>query len=147
MRLDVSQAFKKPGERIAFRHEEAIPPQQIFSETVTFDDPAVFEGTYLLEGRSLYLSGSFHAVAHGHCAYCLQPVEFTVDQPFDEIFLQVDRFTELNVDEEDERWTFEGKEIDLAQLALTLAVLELPIRFECAECENDDPDDDPDPET
>ena len=36
--------------------------------------------------------------------------------------------------DDDEQMTFEGKEIDLAQLALTLTVLELPMRFECESC-------------
>ena len=74
MVLDVSQAFLRPGERIAFRHEEPIPPQLIFGETVTFPKPAVMEGDFLLEGSTLYLTGRLDVTARGRCAFCLSEV-------------------------------------------------------------------------
>ena len=136
MKLDVSRAFLQPGERIPFRHEEPIPSQLIFGETVTFEKPAVLTGTYLLEGSTLYLTGTLEVTAHGRCAFCLSEVDFPVRKDFDEVFLQLDRMTRQMKPEteDDEQMTFEGKEIDLSQLALTLAVLELPMRFECADC-------------
>ena len=136
MLLDVSRAFLQPGERIPFRHEEPIPPQVIFGETVTFPCPAVMTGTYLLEGSTLYLSGQLKVTARGACAFCLKPVDYPVTQDFDEVFLHLDRMTRQTqaAADDEEQMTFEGKVIDLAQLALTLTVLELPMRFECTDC-------------
>ncbi|MBQ6233491.1 MAG: DUF177 domain-containing protein [Clostridia bacterium] len=136
MVLDVSQAFLRPGERIAFRHEEPIPPQLIFGETVTFPAPAVMTGDFLLEGSTLYLTGTLEVTAQGRCAYCLSDVSYPVSKDFAEVFLHLDRMTRQTqrVADDDEQMTFEGKEIDLAQLALTLTVLELPMRFECENC-------------
>ena len=136
MVLDVSQAFLRPGERIAFRHEEPIPPQLIFGETVTFPQPAVMTGDYLLEGSTLYLTGTLDVTAQGRCAFCLDEVRYPVRKDFAEVFLHLDRMTRQSKPQtdDDEQMTFEGKEIELSQLALTLTVLELPIRFECACC-------------
>ena len=136
MVLDVSQAFLQPGERIAFRHEEPIPPQLIFGETVTFPEPAVMEGDFLLEGSTLYLTGRLDVTARGRCAFCLSEVSYPVSKDFSEVFLHLDRMTRQTQQaaDDDEQMTFEGKEIDLAQLALTLTVLELPMRFECESC-------------
>ena len=149
MVLDVSQAFLRPGERIAFRHEEPIPPQLIFGETVTFPAPAVMTGDFLLEGSTLYLTGTLEVTAQGRCAYCLSDVSYPVSKDFAEVFLHLDRMTRQTqrVADDDEQMTFEGKEIDLAQLALTLAVLELPIRFECERCSNQSDEDDVGDET
>ena len=136
MVLDVSQAFLQPGERIAFRHEEPIPPQLIFGESITFPAPAVMEGDFLLEGSTLYLTGTLDVTAHGHCAFCLNEVRYPIRKDFSEVFLHLDRMTRQTQQgtDDDEQMTFEGKEIDLAQLALTLTVLELPMRFECDSC-------------
>ncbi len=144
MVLDVSQAFLRPGERIAFRHEEPIPPQLIFGETVTFPQPAVMTGDYLLEGSTLYLTGTLDVTARGSCAFCLSDVSYPVHQEFAEVFLHLDRMTRLTkrAADDDEQMTFEGKELDLAQLALTLTVLELPMRFVCEACSQQAGEDD-----
>ena len=144
MVLDVSQAFLQPGERIAFRHEEPIPPQLIFGETVTFPQPAVMTGDFLLEGSTLYLTGTLEVTAQGNCAFCLNEVRYPVTKEFSEVFLHLDRMTRQTQQavDDDERMTFEGKEIDLAQLALTLTVLELPMRFECESCSEGSDDED-----
>ena len=136
MLLDVSTAFTRPGERIPFRHEVTIPPQAIFGETIAFPEPAVFEGTLMLEDHSLLLEGRFQAEARGSCAYCLAPASYQVDVPFDEVFLHVDKLSQTVPDHtgEEEQMTFQGKEVDLSQLALTLAVLDLPMRLVCDAC-------------
>ena len=41
MLLDISRALRVPGEEIPFEHRDRIPPQEIFGETVTFDDPVL----------------------------------------------------------------------------------------------------------
>lgn len=136
MLLNVSLAFVKPGERLPFRHEVIIPPQKIFGETVRFPQPAVFEGTYMLEEDSLLLEGRFTAEAAGSCAYCLAPVTYQVDVPFDEVFLHLDKLSRIAPEQsgDDEQLTFQGKEVDLDQLALSLAVLDLPMRLVCRDC-------------
>lgn len=135
MLLNVSRALTAPGEEIPFLHRDEIPPQEIFGETVTFSD-VLLTGHYAMVGESLRLEGKLTAVAHGHCAGCLKPVDDPLEVPFDEIFTHVERYAhtpEKAPEDEDERLVFEGNSVELSHLALTLAVLELPMRFTCGE--------------
>lgn len=133
MLLDVSRALRAPGEEIPFAHNDCIPPQEIFGEEVTFTD-VLLEGHFSMLGENLHITGLLTAAAHGTCAGCLKPVLFPIEVEFDEIFTRIGRFPhqeEPSDDEDDERLEFEGSKVDLAHLALTLAVLELPMRFTC----------------
>ena len=134
MLLDISRALRTPGEEIPFQHCDAIPPQEIFGETVTFDD-VLLKGYLSAADDSLRIRGIMTAVAHGRCAMCLNPVDYQVEVPFDEVFTRQTRFTradEASPDEE-ERLTYEGSKVELSHLVMTMAVLDLPIRFECGE--------------
>ena len=132
MLLDMSRALRAPGEEIPFLHRDAIPPQEIFGETVTFDD-VLLTGHFAAADESLRIWGTLTCTAHGHCAGCLQPVDYPVEVPFDEIFTRQTRFTQAEeVPGEEERWMYEGSKVELSHLSMTLAVLELPIRFECS---------------
>lgn len=133
MLLDISRALRAPGEDFPFLHRDAIPPQEIFGETVTFDD-VLLSGHFSFAGESLQIRGVLQTVAHGMCAGCLQPVSFPVEVPFDEIFTRQTRYSQQEEDPgEEERLMFEGSQVELSHLAMTLAVLELPMRFECGE--------------
>ena len=135
MLLDVSRALSAPGEKIPFLHRDEIPPQEIFGETVTFSD-VLLAGHYAMMGDSLHLTGHLTATAHGQCAGCLKAVEYRMEVPFDEIFAHLERYPhprEETSEDEEERLVFEGHSVELSHLALTLAVLELPMRFTCGE--------------
>jgi len=135
--LDVSMAIKSQGEACPFLHHEEIPPQVIFGETVTFD-PVAMSGVCVMEGNTLTLEGRLETCAHGRCAACLKDVAYPISVPFYESFHQMDRREALAARQEkepgpldEERLAFEGYRVDLSQLALTLAVLDLPMRFLC----------------
>ena len=132
--LDISRALRAPGEEIPFSHRDAIPPQEVFGETVTFDD-VLLSGHFSFAGDSLYIRGVLTATANGCCAGCLQPVAYPIEVEFDEIFAQQSKYPQVeeNPEDEDERLMFEGSKVELSHLALTLAVLELPMRFMCGE--------------
>ena len=112
MFLDVSIALKHPGEPYAFRVEQEIAPQEIGGETITFD-PAVLEGTYSTEEEQVTVEGELRTVAHAMCANCLAPA-------------QADP-------EDDEQYAYSGSTIGFEKLAMSLAVLNLPMRFLCKE--------------
>lgn len=133
MLLDISCALRAPGEDYPFMHRDAIPPQEIFGETVTFDD-VLLSGHFSFAGDSLHIRGTLTAIANGSCAGCLKPVRLPMEVSFDEIFTRRTRFSPpREEDPEDERLMFEGSKVELSHLALTLAVLDLPMRFTCGE--------------
>ncbi len=130
--LDISRALRAPGEEIPFQHCDEIPPQEIFGETVTFTE-VTMAGFLSAADDRLRIRGTLTALAHGHCAMCLQPADYRVEVPFDEIFTRQTRYSraeEASPDEE-ERLMYEGSKVELSHLAMTLAVLDLPMRFEC----------------
>ena len=131
MLLDISRALRAPGEEIPFLHRDAVPPQEIFGETVEFSD-VLLSGHYSVMGDSLHIHGTLTAQAKGHCAGCLQPVTLALEIPVDEIFTRRPRYPQTEESPEDqEGWMFEGSKVELSHLVMTLAVLELPMRFEC----------------
>ena len=126
MFLDVSIALKNPGEQFPFRVEQEIAPQEIGGETVSFD-PAVLEGTFSAEEDQVTLEGTLKAVAHATCANCLAPAQAKVEAPFRETFVR-------NADpEDDETYGYTGNAVDFEKLAMSTAVLNLPMRFLCRE--------------
>lgn len=132
MLLDISSALRHPGEEFSFDHAENIPDQQIAAETVTFDAPARLTGTFVLSGGKLRLKGRLSATARAQCANCLEAAAYELDVPFDEIFLREQDLPPARDQlDEDDRLVFSGPQVDLAPLTLTLALLELPMRFLC----------------
>ena len=126
MLLDISRALRAPGEEIPFLHRDAIPPQVIFGETVAFSD-VTLSGFLTSVEDHLRIWGTLHAVAHGHCAGCLQPVDYPVEVPFDETFIRVTPRNPRPEEEnpEEEEWYFEGSKVELSHLAMTLTLLDL----------------------
>jgi len=133
--LDISRALRAPGEDFPFLHRDEIPPQDVFGETITFHD-VLLSGHYSFAGESLHLRGTLTAMADGVCGGCLQPVRYPIEVEFDEIFTRQSRYAQVeeeNFLDEEERLMFEGSKVELSHLALTLAVLELPMRFTCGD--------------
>ena len=96
MLLDVSRAMRQPGEAIPFEHHDEIPPQEIFGETVTFDD-VLLTGHFSGAEDNLRLWGTLTCTAHGHCAGCLKPVDYPVEVPFDENYVRLTRGRKMDV--------------------------------------------------
>ena len=132
MYLDITDALRAKGEEVPFRHRDVVPPQDILGETVSFDE-VILEGKISMAGDDLHIWGELTTVAHGQCAGCLRPVDYPIAVSFDEIFNRAPRFpaSEETDFEADECLVYEGSKVELSHLVLSLAVLELPMRFEC----------------
>jgi len=126
MELDVLKALLAPGTEFPFEAEVDVPPQDVIGETVTFD-PISLKGAYSAQDGMIRLQGRLTTTAHAVCAMCLTPVAVPLDFRFDETFRK-------DVNElEDEAFHYEGSKVTLDQLALTLVMLNLPMRFLCSE--------------
>ena len=124
MLLDISRALRSPGTEFPFELDGEIPTQDVLGETVSFDKAAL-SGTYSAAGKSVLIQGQLFAAAHSVCAKCLGPAQMELTIPFREIFVQ-------DGDPEDpDKFAFEGSLLDFGHLALSLAVLNLRIRFVC----------------
>jgi len=119
--LDISRALRAPGEEIPFLHRDAIPPQEIFGETVEFSD-VLLSGYFSSVDESLRIWGTLRAVAHGHCAGCLKPVDYQVEVPFDETFIRQSRYPQKEETLEETFYGddgFEADELDLEGFEIT----------------------------
>lgn len=137
VKLDITDALRRPGETFSFTHAECIEPQDIMGEIVTFD-PVRMEGSCTLNDGKLHLKGRLATIAHGTCAKCLDAAHYPVNLSFHEIFSRKGESDEEEADDLDQtdRLAYDGPQLAVDQLALTLVVLELPMRFLCKEeCE------------
>ena len=124
MELDVSQGFVHPATAFPFQAELTLEAQDVGGETVTFD-PVTLEGSYFVVDDTVRLEGRLTTMARAACAVCLAPAEKAVEIDFDETFRKDANETE------DECFRFEGNAVPLDHMALTLAMLNLPMRFVC----------------
>ena len=127
MTLNVSDALHHPGQDYAFQGEQTIAPVEIGGDIVSFDT-ALLKGTFFTaDDGSVTVDGRLTTVAHAHCANCLEPAMAEIDTPFHETF-------QRNGDpSDDEIFAYEGYRVEFDKLAMSYAVLALPIRLLCKE--------------
>ena len=130
MALDIKRALRSPGESIPFTHEVQLKPQEVLGDTVVFD-PVRFDGQMTFNEGSLRLAGRLTSTAHAHCANCLEPASHPISLRFDEMFKAARDLPEVDPLDGDERLVYEGNSLTLDHLALSLALLELPMRLLC----------------
>ena len=127
MKLNVSEALHNPGQEYAFHGEQAIAPVDIGGETVVFDT-AVLQGAFFTDDDGgVTVDGKLTTVAHAQCANCLEPASTDIEAPFHETFV---RGGDPN---DDEIFAYEGYQVEFDKLAMSYAVMALPIRFLCKE--------------
>ena len=131
MMLDISEALRAPGAAVPFRHLEPLEPMDVLGQTVTYPEPAVVEGFFTLQDETLVITAQLRVTALANCARCLDSVAYSVDVPVHESFLREDPRDQAEEDPWEERLVFSGHRVDLSHLVLSLAVLDLPIRFLC----------------
>lgn len=130
--LDITAALKAPGTSIPFEHMEELPPVQTLGEEVTFPKPARVKGEFTLMDDALVIDAALTATAVATCARCLETVEYPVKVKIYETFLRADPRDTAEEDPWEERLVFTGHRVDISHLVMSLAVLDLPIRFLCA---------------
>jgi uncharacterized protein len=126
MKLDVTQALLRPGDVFPFEAKVSISPQDVDSDQISFDDVLLAGSVTAMDGI-VQLKGTLHTTAHASCAMCLGDVDHPMDLKFRE------SFRKDAVETEDEVFRYEGSEVLLDQMTLTLLMLNLPMRFLCRE--------------
>ena len=127
MKLDVSKAIRFPGQEFPFRVEQAIAPMEMGGDDIVFDT-AVLEGVYsAMEDGNITFDGQLTTVAHSVCANCLEPASADIQAAFRETFLRD------GDPEDDENFCYSGSAVGFEKLAMSYAVLALPMRFLCQE--------------
>lgn len=124
MFLDVSKAFVRPMVDFEFEAEVLLEKQEVNGDEVAFD-PVKLEGTYSMMDDMVRLEGTLRTVAHAPCAVCLADAAADVEVAFSETFRK-------DADEEEDGFfKYEGKQLPLDHMTLTLVLLNMPMRFKC----------------
>ena len=129
MELNVSEALRNPGQEYRFAGEQEIAPVKVLGDEVRFDD-ARLEGFFFTgSDGSVTVDGELRATAHTRCANCLKPASADLQIPFRETF-QRD-----GDPEDDESFAYTSSVVRFEKLAMSYAVLALPMRILCrADC-------------
>ncbi len=128
--LDVSLATRNPGTEYPFEERQAIAPQKIGGDTVSFDEAILKGNLKAMENGDVEVEGTLKVLAHGRCANCLKPAQVPVEAAYRELFQRE------GDPEDDEIFTYTGHVVNLEKLAMSYAVMHLPMRMLCREdCE------------
>lgn len=125
MYLDVSKAFVRPMNEFPFEVEVELPAQNVNGDEVTFEAVSL-SGVYSMNDDTVTLEGTLKTVAHAPCARCMEMTAAPIEVAFCETFRK-----DAN-EEEDGCFRYENKQLPLNHMTLTLVLLNMPMRFECA---------------
>ena len=126
MFLDVSKAFVRPMVDFDFEVEVPLEKQEVNGDEVSFE-PVKLKGQYSMMDDMVRVEGTLQTVAHAPCAVCLTDASAPIEVEFAESFRK-------DADEEEDGFfKYEGKQLPLDHMTLTLVLLNMPMRFLCRE--------------
>lgn len=125
MTLDVGKALKNPGQVYAFQATLELPPMEVLSDPVHFQDIRV-TGEFFCTGEDrVSLRAEADATARSRCSRCLEPVAVAVKASIDALYAK-------QPDPEDpDLYGFEGHTLELEDSVRDALLLELPMQFFC----------------
>ena len=125
MFLDVSKAFVRPMVDFDFEVEVPLEKQEVNGDEVSFE-PVKLKGQYSMMDDMVRVEGTLQTVAHAPCSVCLADASAPIEIEFAESFRK-------DADEEEDGFfKYEGKQLPLDHMTLTLVLLNMPMRFKCA---------------
>ena len=134
MKVDLSTV--KDG-RLSFNFSLQPDEIDLESENERVKSAARVAGKLIRRIAQTDVEGSISAVVELECSRCLQPVEKTLDFPFEAVFVTPENYTEeietVLRGQDLEVSVFAGNEIDLAELAREQILLNLPEQILCSE--------------
>lgn len=129
MELNVSEALRNPGQEYRFDGEQEIAPVDVLGEEVRFDNTRLAGTFFTGSDGSVTVDGELSATAHTRCANCLKPASTEIRIPFRETFRRD------GDPEDDEQFAYTSSVVRFEKLAMSYAVLALPMRILCrADC-------------
>ncbi len=125
MVIETAVMLKHVGEPIPFQFEEQCPEMDFGREPVEIDKPLIFEGESRLRNDVYLVDGELKVHYKAQCARCLKPLEREMDLEVHE------EFARYEMEDNPDRYLFQGPEIDLTQMIEDTILLHLPLRHLC----------------
>ena len=123
--LDVSKALMFEGEEFPFAADVELPEALLLGDPVAFPTPAPLAGRFQAVGETVHVYGEMEFQANARCALCLKEASKALHAAFDAVFALTP-----NPDNPD-LYLYEGKSVDLTDMAADAAVLALPMQWRC----------------
>ena len=123
--LDVSKALMFEGEEFPFAADVELPEALLLGDPVAFPTPAHLAGRFQAVGETVHVYGEMDFQASARCALCLKEASKALHAAFDAVFALTP-----NPDNPD-LYLYEGKSVDLTDMAADAAVLALPMQWRC----------------
>lgn len=127
MIIQIAGALKNPEKAFPFSGEVALEAASLGSDILALPPVRVEGACTGFTSNSLRFAGEIHVVIEATCGKCLEKVEYSLDIPFEEMFLREGSAES----EEEDRFTFSGDGVELDDMVRTYVLLELPIRYIC----------------
>ena len=126
MLVDISRAFKDPGQSYPFEASAEIEPLTVMDDPVRFSDVRL-TGELVGTGEAVRVSSLVEADVESRCALCLEPVHMHLKTEIDALFAR-----DPDPDDPDQ-YPLDGYKIEVSDMAREALLLELPMRFLCSE--------------
>ncbi|MFV2073089.1 MAG: DUF177 domain-containing protein [Thermoanaerobaculales bacterium] len=132
MKIDLSRVEQEP---LGFREAIELDPERLDCEQVAATMTVHLEGKVRTQGQVFQVSGRCVASGPLVCSRCLEPVPWSLEEPFTVAYRPATvapTEDELGLEEEDLDVVFlEETRLDLAELAVEQVLLALPMRVLC----------------
>ena len=123
--LNVSKALMYEGEEFPFEADVELEDTLLLGDPVAFPGTAHLAGQVKAIGDSVQVRGEMEFTASARCALCLKEASRAMKTTFDAVFALAP-----NPDNPD-LYLYEGKELDLTDMATDAATLALPMQWRC----------------
>ena len=123
--LNVSKALMYEGEEFPFEADVELEDTLLLGDPVAFPGTAHVTGHVKAIGDSVQVRGEMEFTASARCALCLKEASRAMKTTFDAVFALAP-----NPDNPD-LYLYEGKELDLKDMATDAATLALPMQWRC----------------
>ena len=123
--LNVSKALMYEGEEFPFEADVELEDTLLLGDPVAFPGTAHLAGYVKAIGDSVQVRGEMEFTASARCALCLKEASRAMKTTFDAVFALAP-----NPDNPD-LYLYEGKELDLKDMATDAATLALPMQWRC----------------
>jgi len=125
MKIDVAEAVRSEGETFTAVFDGPLQEIDFSGDSFSFPEAHV-EARYRFDGEGVAVEGSFSAVTEARCSRCLKKFGYPVDFEFCEYYAK-------QPEPDDGFYQYTSEIIDLTRMLQDNVILNLPIRFLCAE--------------
>lgn len=127
MVVDISKISKLYGEIINVDYSEEINGLDVNGQSINFDGPVIVKGKITNLKELFLFEGTVKGSILAKCDRCTKDVLYSFDIDVNE------KFSQDNIEDEDELYILKGDVIDLSEAIKNIILLNLPMKYICSE--------------